>query len=88
MKKSIIVAVDAMGGDDSPRKIIKGIELFHKDNNHVFYKLFGDKNLILPCLKKVNLDQSYYEIIHTEDKIENEDSALSAAKKGRIQACG
>ncbi len=83
MKKSIIVAVDAMGGDDSPRKIIKGIELFHKDNNHVFYKLFGDKNLILPCLKKVNLDQSYYEIIHTEDKIENEDSALSAAKKGK-----
>ena len=83
MKKSIIVAVDAMGGDDSPRKIIKGIELFHKNNDHVFYKLFGNKNLILDCLNKANINKSNYEIVHTDEKIENEDSALAGAKKGK-----
>ena len=61
MKKSIIIAVDAMGGDDSPRKIVKGIELFHKNNDHVFYKLFGNKNLILDCLNKANINKSNYE---------------------------
>lgn len=83
MKKSIIIAVDAMGGDDSPRKIVKGIELFHKNNDHVFYKLFGNKNLILDCLNKANINKSNYEIVHTDEKIENEDSALAGAKKGK-----
>tara|TARA_B100000287_G_scaffold181786_1_gene171902 strand:+ start:54 stop:1061 length:1008 start_codon:yes stop_codon:yes gene_type:complete len=83
MKKSIIIAVDAMGGDDSPSKILKGIELFHKNNDHVFYKLFGNKNLILDCLNKTNINKSNYEIVHTDEKIENEDSALAGAKKGK-----
>ena len=53
MKKSIIVAVDAMGGDDSPRKIIKGIELFHKDNNHVFINFLVIKTLYYHVLRRL-----------------------------------
>ncbi len=83
MKKSIIIAVDAMGGDDSPSKIIKGIELFHQKNKHVYFKLFGNKNLISNCVDMSVLNKDCYEIIHTEDKIDNEDSALSGAKKGK-----
>ncbi|MFL2896658.1 MAG: phosphate acyltransferase PlsX [Candidatus Pelagibacter sp.] len=83
MEKSVIIAVDAMGGDDSPRKIIKGIELFHKSNKHVFYKLFGNKNTISEFLHDSNLNQDFYEIVHTNEKIENEDSALAGAKKGK-----
>ena len=30
MKKMITIAVDAMGGDNAPLKIIDGIELHHK----------------------------------------------------------
>ena len=83
MEKSVIIAVDAMGGDDSPRKIIKGIELFHKNNKHVFYKLFGNKNSISEFINHTNLSKDFYEIIHTDEKIENEDSALTGAKKGK-----
>ena len=54
MKKSIIIAVDAMGGDDSPSKIIKGIDLFQKNNKHVFYKLFGNQSIIENCLTNSN----------------------------------
>ncbi len=46
MKKLITIAVDAMGGDNAPQKIVDGIELHHKKNNNVFYRLFGDKNII------------------------------------------
>ena len=46
MKKLITIAVDAMGGDNSPMKIIDGMELYHQKNKDIFYKLFGDKNII------------------------------------------
>ena len=42
----IRIAVDAMGGDNSPKKIIDGIINHHLSNNHVFYKIFGDEQKI------------------------------------------
>ena len=42
----IKIAVDAMGGDGSPKKIIDGIIHNHKMNNENFFRIFGDKNEI------------------------------------------
>ena len=39
MQKPIVIAVDAMGGDNSPKKIIDGIELYHQKNKNIFFKL-------------------------------------------------
>jgi len=72
-----------MGGDNSPKKIIDGIELHHSKNKNVFYKLFGDKIKIQEILKNKNLDNKFLEIIHTDENISGEDSALTAAKKGK-----
>ena len=54
MKKMITIAVDAMGGDNAPQKIIDGIELHQKKSKDIFYKIFGDRNLIEPLIKKKN----------------------------------
>ena len=43
MLDSIKIAVDAMGGDGSPKKIIDGIILNHKNNKNNIYKIFGDE---------------------------------------------
>ncbi len=83
MKKLITIAVDAMGGDNSPQKIIDGIEVHHKKNKNVFYKLFGDKNIIDSIIKKKSIDKNIIEIIHTEERIKNEDTAFAAAKRGK-----
>jgi|TARA_B100000929_G_scaffold69808_1_gene53256 glycerol-3-phosphate acyltransferase PlsX len=83
MNKLINVAIDAMGGDNSPRKIIDGVELHHKKSKNVFYKLFGDKKIIDPLIKKKSIDNKFIEIIHTEEKIKGEDSAFSAVKRGK-----
>ena len=83
MTKLITIAVDAMGGDNSPKKIIDGIELHHKTNKNIFYKLFGDKNKIQEILKNKKIDNQFLEIVHTEENIKGEDSALAAAKKGK-----
>ncbi len=83
MNKPIVIAIDAMGGDNSPKKIIDGIELYQKKNKIFFYKLFGDKKKIEDSLKNKKIDTKSYEIIHTENNIKGEDSALMAAKRGK-----
>ena len=43
MSDSVKIAVDAMGGDNSPKKVIDGIIHNHKNNKGNFFKIFGDK---------------------------------------------
>ena len=83
MKKMITIAVDAMGGDNAPQKIIDGIELHQKESKDIFYKIFGNKNIIEPIIKKKSIDNNVIELIHTEEKIKGEDSAFTAAKRGK-----
>ncbi len=82
MEPKIKIAVDAMGGDNSPNKIINGILENFKKNKDVIYNIFGDKEkieLILP----VNYNKEVFNITNTKNKVLDTDSALSAAKKGK-----
>jgi len=82
MSDLIKIAVDAMGGDGSPKKIIDGIILNNKSNKNVFYKIFGDQNQIIKLIKG-KVDENFYEIIHTEKVIKSTDSPLEGAKRGK-----
>ena len=82
MSDLIKIAVDAMGGDGSPKKIIDGIILNHSKNKTNFFKIFGDKNKIKPLIHG-KIPQEFFEIIHTENKIESTDSPLEGAKRGK-----
>ena len=82
MSKLITIAVDAMGGDNSPNKVIDGIIHHTKVNKNCFYKIFGDETKIKKCLGS-NLSEKSYEIFHTMEKVEGTDSPLGAAKKGK-----
>ena len=83
MNKPISIAVDAMGGENSPGKVIKGIEIHSLESSDIFYNIFGNENSIEPLLKKTKIPTNIYKIIHTENIIKDSDSALSAAKKGK-----
>ncbi len=83
MNDPIIIAIDAMGGDDSPNKIIEGISIHAKSSHNVNYKIFGKKNLIEPLLTKYNLSKNRFDIIHTNNIVEGTDTPLTAAKKGK-----
>ena len=82
MSKTIKIAVDAMGGDDSPKKVIDGIIHHHKKNNNTFYQIFGDKDKIKIHIND-NLPTSTFEIIHTNDVVKGTDSPLEGAKRGK-----
>ena len=82
MSDMIKIAVDAMGGDGSPKKIIDGIILNHQSNKNVFYKIFGNEIKISDLINnKINKD--FYEITHTENVIKSTDSPLEGAKRGK-----
>ncbi len=82
MSNIIRIAVDAMGGDNSPKKIIDGIIEHNKISSNVRYIIFGDKNKISSLLPK-SFDKNLYEIIHTENYVKGSDTPLEAAKRGK-----
>ena len=82
MSKTIKIAVDAMGGDGSPEKIINGIIHHLKNDDSTFYKIFGDKDKILK-LTSNKIPNNRYEIIHTTVVVKGTDSPLEAAKRGK-----
>ena len=82
MSKLTKIAVDAMGGDNSPKKVLDGIihnHNLHKDN---YYKIFGNINEISKHIKK-KIDEKYYDLVHTENFVKSTDSPLEAAKRGK-----
>ena len=63
MNKIIKIAVDAMGGDGSPKKVIDGINHHYKNNKILFIKFL----VIRKNSKLYNeLPTSSFEIIHTK----------------------
>ena len=82
MHDLIKIAVDAMGGDGSPKKIIDGIIHNHKSNHENFFRIFGDKEKIYNLINK-KIDKNFYEIVHTANTVESTDSPLEAAKRGK-----
>ena len=82
MSDLIKIAVDAMGGDGSPKKIINGIIHNHKMNNDNFFKIFGEENQIIDHIDN-KIDKKFYEIINTKNVVKSTDSPLEAAKRGK-----
>ena len=74
-ENQITIAIDVMGGDDSPNKTIEGISIFLKENQDTQIILLGDKNKINDTIKLNNYKIFNHEIIHTSENISNDDSA-------------
>ena len=82
MNKIIKIAVDAMGGDGSPKKVIDGIVHHYLNNKNSFYQIFGDKDKILSNINS-DLPNASFEVIHTMDIVKGTDSPLEGAKRGK-----
>ena len=82
MTDLIKIAVDAMGGDNSPNKTIDGIILNHSKNKNVFFKIFGDEKIIRDLISN-KIKTNFYEIIHTTNVVKSTDSPLEGAKRGK-----
>ena len=82
MDKNITIAVDAMGGDGSPKKIIDGINYHSQNTKNVKYLIFGNKEIIDNYIPST-LNKSCFNIVDTKNKVEGKDTPLEAAKRGK-----
>ena len=73
-KGQVVIAIDAMGGENSPYKVLKGVEIFLKKEKNTKIIFFGNEILIKQNIKENNLNLFNFEIINTEDIIFDEDS--------------
>lgn len=100
MSNNLVISVDAMGGDKSPRVVIEGLAIAAKKNPDISFLLFGDETKVnpvldmFPDLKKVCKLQHTNEMVRNEDKpsqvIRNRNTsmymAIDAVRKGEAQA--
>jgi len=86
MNKKITIAIDAMGGDNSPDKTIQGVSFFLKENiknNDFLLNIFGDEKKIKDKLRKYKISSDVIKITHTESVISDKDTPLTAVKNSK-----
>ena len=83
MNEKVKIAIDAMGGENAPRKIINGIKISLQTNKNNFFYLYGQKKILENELQNDKTLKNYCKIIDTEEFIRDDESPLTAAKRGK-----
>ncbi len=97
---NLVISVDAMGGDNSPRIVVEGINIAHKNNPDIKFLLFGDEIKVSEEMKKFPQLREYCTLIHATEVVKNEDKpsqvirnkntsmymAIDAVRKGDAKA--
>ena len=86
MTKKITIAIDAIGGENSPNKIIEGLSLFLKKNikkDDFFINLYGDKDKIEFELNKFSISKKFLKIVHSSSEISDDETPLTAVKNSK-----
>ena len=97
---NLVISIDAMGGDNSPRVVIEGLAIAAKKNPDVRFLLFGDRPKIMASLNNYPQLMKVCDIRHSDEMVRNEDKpsqvirnkntsmymAIDAVRKGEAQA--
>ena len=85
MSKKIIIAIDAMGGENAPYKNIEGIKLFLDKNksNDYFFNIYGDEKILKDEIQKNKIDEKNIKIFSTLSVISDEETPLAALKSSK-----
>ncbi len=86
MKKKITIAIDAMGGENAPKKNIEGLKIFLKKNKSskdFIIHLYGNEKILNQEVLKQNINKDSVKIIHTEGIVSDEETPLTAIKNSK-----
>ena len=86
MTRKISIAIDAMGGDNSPDKTIEGVSFFikkYKKENDFLINLYGDENEIKHKLEQYKIATKQITIHHSDSVVSNEVTPLTAIKNSK-----
>ena len=86
MSNRISIAIDAMGGDNSPDKTIEGIKFFidkNKANNDFILNLFGKEEILKEKIKKFNITSDLINVINSSTVVSDEETPMTAVKNSK-----
>ena len=86
MSKKISIAIDAMGGDNSPDKTTNGIKYFlekNKNNNDFVLNVFGKEDEIKEKFKKYQIDTNKINLINSNKVVSDDEKPLTAVKNSK-----
>jgi len=86
MSKKISIAIDAMGGDNSPDKTIEGIKIFlekYKHKDDFILNVFGIEEVIKSKLNKYNVKSKFLNIINSVSVVSDKESPMTAVKNSK-----
>ncbi len=82
-RSSLVIAIDAMGGDNAPDSVIAGVKSAEQKHSDVRFLIFGDETKVRPYMDKYRLDSNRYEFVHTPDYVASDEKPSSAVRNGR-----
>lgn len=77
----MIIAVDAMGGDNAPEAVVKGAVKAVTDFDDITLKLIGKKQVISNYLQGKSFDRERLVIINADEEITMEDAPAKAIRR-------
>ncbi|MGM0413824.1 MAG: phosphate acyltransferase PlsX [Bacillota bacterium] len=77
----MIIAVDAMGGDNAPEAVVKGAVKAVTDFDDITLKLIGKKQVISNYLQGESFDRERLVIINADEEITMEDAPAKAIRR-------
>jgi glycerol-3-phosphate acyltransferase PlsX len=86
MDKKIVIAIDAMGGEQAPKKNIEGINIFYNNNKKIsdyFFNIYGNEELINKEIKKYKIPSEIYKIYHSDTVVSDDETPLTAIKNSK-----
>lgn len=85
MDNKKIISIDAMGGDKAPKSVFGGMNqfLFQNEGKNIFFRIFGDENIIRDLLNKYPRVATRSEIIHSPDKINSDDKVANVIRRAQ-----
>ena len=73
LSDNLVIAIDAMGGDNSPRVVIEGLVEASLKNPDVRFLVYGDESRVKPLLNKYPNLKEKCELRHAPEAVRNED---------------
>ena len=83
MSEKIRLSVDAMGGDNGPRIVLRGAEMALKERGNVEFLFHGPSDVLEPLLNEYPTLKPVSAIRHAETVIAMDDKPSQALRKGR-----
>ena len=83
MSNTLVISVDAMGGDNAPESVIEGVSRVAAKDKDVFFFLFGDEERIKKLAEVYRLPDDRYKIHHTTDVVKGDAKPSVAVRSGR-----